>query len=220
MKMKTNYVKSFLLVGLCTLFFYTSSAQLTITNDGNVGVGVDNPISKFAVNDSGAANVSLYVRNRNVTDCSFGIKSTVNIPDPASTSNAFTAIQGIISCGNGGTKGVFGQSFRGSALSSGKAFGVYGNAGNATSGYNYGLYGLLSGSNNGAAVYGVTGTSNLEENTAGIFAGYFKGRVYVSNYLSVGNKNSSYPVDVTGTVRATSFFNFIRRTTERKYCIN
>jgi len=50
-------------------------------------------------------------------------------------------------------------------------------AGNATSGYNYGVYGWLAGTNNGAAVYGsITGD---DVNTTGRYAGFFDGPVYV-----------------------------------------
>lgn len=69
--------------------------------------------------------------------------------------------------------------------SSCRAYGIYGVAGNATSGYNYGLFGRLSGSNNGAAVYGTI--SNVENgiNTGGQYAGYFNGATKVVGDLTV-----------------------------------
>lgn len=199
--MKTNYVKSFLVLGLTTLFFYTSSAQLTITTDGNVGVGVDNPLSKFSINTPGASRITSYILNTSSTSGSVGLRSAVTTPAPSSAGYLFTSIEGILTSGCGNAVGVYGQSYNPSVTSSGRAFGVFGAAGNATSGWNYGLYGSLMGSNNGAAVYGVTGSSD-QEDTEGQFAGYFIGNVYVSDYLSVGMKEASYPIDVYGEVRA------------------
>lgn len=201
MKMKTNYVKSLFLLGLTTLFFYTSSAQLTITTDGNVGVGVDNPLSKFSVNSIGATNVTSYIKNTSSTSGSVGLRSTATTPAPSGISAVFTAIDGSIISGCGNAIGVYGQSYNPSVTSSGRALGVFGVAGNATNGWNYGLFGSLTGTNNGAAVYGVTGSTD-QENTEGKFAGYFKGQVYVSNFLSVCRKTASYPIDVTGQIRA------------------
>jgi len=199
--MKTNYVKSVLLLGLTTLFFYTSSAQLTITTNGNVGVGVDNPLSKFSINDPGLSNITSYVKNTSLVSGSVGLRATVTTPAPSSSPYIFTALQGFLTSGYGSTTGIFGQSYNASVTYSGRAFGVYGSAGNATSGYNYGLYGILLGSNNGAAVYGTLDASE-QEDTGGKFAGYFKGQVYVSNFLSVCRKTASYPIDVTGQIRA------------------
>lgn len=199
--MKTNYVKTLFLLGLTTLFFYTSSAQLTITTNGNVGVGVDNPLSKFSINSTGATNITSYVRNTSATSGAVGFMSTVATPAPSNAGALFTGIQANITSGCGNATGVFGQSYNGSVTTSGRAFGVYGVAGNATNGYNYALFGSLTGSNNGAAVYGVTGSTD-QENTEGKFAGYFKGQVYVSNFLSVCRKTASYPIDVTGQIRA------------------
>ncbi len=199
--MKTNYVKTLFLFGFTTLFFYTSSAQLTITTDGNVGVGVDNPLSKLSVNSIGATNVTSYIKNTSSTNGSVGLMSTATTPAPSGIGAVFTAIDGNMLSGCGNAIGVYGQSYNPSATFSGRALGVFGVAGNATSGWNYGLFGSLTGSNYGAAVYGVTGTTD-QEDTEGIFAGYFKGNVYISDYLSVGMKVAYYPIDVNGEVRA------------------
>ena len=47
--------------------------------------------------------------------------------------------------------GVYGTAFTDSPISSKRSFGVIGKAGNATSGYNYGVLGILSGTQNGGA---------------------------------------------------------------------
>ena len=67
----------------------------------------------------------------------------------------------------------------------GRAFGVIGCAGNATTGWNYGIFGRLLGSCDGAAVYG---TTSVEENGIQLsqrYAGYFNGDVGISGDLTV-----------------------------------
>ncbi len=77
--------------------------------------------------------------------------------------------------------GVYGVSYRSSPISYGRTYGVYGLAGNATTGYNYGLYGYLYGTNNGTAVFG---TTSGDVSIAGRYAGYFKGDVYITGLMS------------------------------------
>ncbi len=67
----------------------------------------------------------------------------------------------------------------------GRAFGVLGTAGNATSGYNYGVFGSLTGSGNGAGVVGSI-DYNLGSSIQGKYAGYFYG-----NVLSTGTMSAS-----------------------------
>lgn len=87
-----------------------------------------------------------------------------------------------------GVRGEIGP-VNGPDLNSGRSFGLFGKAGYATSGWNYGVYGQIVGAHNGAGIYG---TSNISENGTyvdGRYAGYFNGNTKV-----VGNLN------VTGTV--------------------
>lgn len=81
--------------------------------------------------------------------------------------------------------GIRSEAVKSTPNSSCRAYGIYGVAGNATSGYNYGLFGRLCGSNNGAAVYGTI--SNVENgiNTGGQYAGYFNGATKVVGDLTV-----------------------------------
>jgi hypothetical protein len=179
-------------------------AQLTVVENGNVGIGISNPASKFAVNDSGDAKNTVYIRNSSLESGAYALSTITSTPSPGySDGSEYVSLGATINSGYGTSRGIIGSCFSSSAQSNGRAFGVYGKAGNATGGFNYGVFGILSGSNQGAAIYGTTET--YEEYTGGSFSGYFKGKVYVSNSLTVGNKSTTYPVDVTGTVRATSF---------------
>jgi hypothetical protein len=69
-----------------------------------------------------------------------------------------------------------------SSVMGGQSWGVYGTAGNATSGYNYGVFGILGGTNNGAGVFG-SARGFGSTNTNGNWAGYFNGDVKITNPL-------------------------------------
>lgn len=60
-------------------------------------------------------------------------------------------------------------------LNQGRAFGVYGQAGFTTSGYNYAVYGNLTSTQDGAAIVGAL--DNLDIKVPGRYAGYFQGDV-------------------------------------------
>lgn len=203
-KMKSsNGIKKAILFILSGMLCMSSFAQLVVVENGNVGVGTSNPLSKFAVNDSGSANYTVYAKNTSAANLAYAIRAVTNTPAPGSGSNAYNAIFGSLNSGNGWAKGVWGQSSNASAQSTGRAYGVYGLASNATNGYNYGVFGVLSGSNNGAAVYGAS-RGYTDEDTQGNYAGYFKGNVYVSSNLTVGNKRTDYQADIEGTLCATT----------------
>ena len=78
--------------------------------------------------------------------------------------------------------GVNASCYSSTALTFGRSFGVYGIAGNATNGYNYGVYGRLFGSNNGAAVVGSL-NYDLGFDISGKYAGYFDGVTKVDGTL-------------------------------------
>jgi len=85
-------------------------------------------------------------------------------------------------------------------------YGVCATAGNGSSGYNYGVFADLAGSNNGAALF-ATENDWMSPWVNGRFAGYFNGRVYATN-MNVGGVNSSYTLHVAGNigVNGTLFF--------------
>jgi hypothetical protein len=63
-------------------------------------------------------------------------------------------------------------------LESGRAYGVLGQAGNATAGYNYGVYGRLTGVQSGAGVYGTI--HSYDQEVHGGYAGFFHGELVVT----------------------------------------
>ena len=77
-------------------------------------------------------------------------------------------------------RGLLGRAIRSNPFSSSRSYGLYGIAGNYTSGWNYGVYGRLQGENNGAGIFGTT-EGDLAIN--GKYAGFFNGDVKVTNTL-------------------------------------
>lgn len=206
MKTSKTIQKVVSIIFVVVITSFTAKAQLNVVSSGNVGIGTTNPLSKLSVNGDGNALWAAYIYNSSAVNSSYGLRVINATPSAAHTNYLFTSIAGTISPGNGGSVGVLGRSFSGTAYSSGRSYGVYGMAGNATSGYNYSVYGLLSGSNNGAAIYGCVDGASNDDDTGGKYAGYFKGTVYMDGYLGIGNKYPSYELDVEGgTVYAATF---------------
>jgi len=87
------------------------------------------------------------------------------------------------------------------------AYGVYATAGNAKSGYNYGVAASLAGCNNGTALF-ATENDWMNEYIPGRYAGYFMGAVHVTDRMSIGNApdSSSYILDVKGDARINGLF--------------
>lgn len=75
-------------------------------------------------------------------------------------------------------RGIFSSAYTSTPQSGGRSYGVCGKAGNCTSGYNYGVYGTLYGSNNGAGIYGTVNDGHHAID--GKYAGYFYGDVKVT----------------------------------------
>lgn len=149
----------------------TTIANSQIYDNGtNVGLGTTSPASLFSVNGNGFSTVTGYFRS------TLGTGSAALRGDAATPSGANNCygVQGVATSGTGYMYGTYGSSTNTTAQNSGRAYGIYGLAGNATSGWNYGVYGRLSGTNNGAAVFG---TLSGDVSIPGTYAGYFDGLI-------------------------------------------
>jgi hypothetical protein len=78
---------------------------------------------------------------------------------------------------------VLGNTYSSTPSGIGRAWGVWGMAGNATSGYNYGVWGMHYGSNDGAGIVG-TVNNNRSICIPGIYAAYFDGDVESTGIIS------------------------------------
>ena len=73
-----------------------------------------------------------------------------------------------------------------SILANIKNYGVYGISGSSISSYNYGVYGCLLASGNGAAIWGSSTIANGID-TNGRYAGYFHGNTYTTGTATITN---------------------------------
>ena len=140
-------------------------AQIQVASTGNVGIGdtlsTNNKLFVKAAGFYGNGIYSLIESNRPNTVAVFGEVEGSASNQIAIFGRATSVISGI-----------------------GRSYGVYGIAGNRTSGYNYGVYGALQGNKNGAGVFGTIATTIPQVN--GKYAGYFYGDTYVTGTLTAG----------------------------------
>lgn len=173
---KTILLAGMMLAAVCT------QAQLKVYENGNVSIGTsETPASAISVGYGGnasynaaitGANSAIYGRRLGPTTTvvqsnpwTYGVTG-INIPD---STFFYVGVKGSVNARNGYPE-------------YGRAFGVFGEAGNATSGYNYGVYGQLNGTKDGAAIYG-TLNPNYTIVSGGRYAGYFSGAVRVQGTL-------------------------------------
>lgn len=146
------------------------SAQIQVASTGNVGIGDTlTTDTKLFVNTTGAYTT--------------GINSVIE-----STEMNATAICGVANGARDTQIAIIGRATNVIPNNRGRSYGVYGIAGNRSSGYNYGVYGTLLGNNNGAGVFGSASSTSpaLIPQINGKFAGYFYGNTYVTGTLTAG----------------------------------
>ncbi|MDD4430687.1 MAG: tail fiber domain-containing protein [Bacteroidales bacterium] len=203
MKNTKRKVATLLALAVCTV----GHTQITVTSDGNVGVGINNPLSKFSINIEGDTLQTVRIYNPDDYHGSTALYASLAVPSSVLSSNQYRAIFGSANPGKGFTFGVHGQSLNVTPLNNGQAYGVCGAAGNAS--LNFGVSGVLNGSNDGAAIIGKAKGSGWGEYTGGKFAGYFVGNVYVSDVLTIGIKPDSdpeYSLEVDGDASVVSLY--------------
>ena len=138
------------------LDFYTNSInRMSITNGGNVGIGITTPVNTLDVIGN-AGSAGNFVNTSSLNDA--GLSGICN--------NVPGAGYGMI--GQGGGIGVSGQAF---LTGTGNRYGLYGIGSNGTN--NYGVLGIASG---GTAAYGIYGTAS--GGSASNYAGYFVGATF------------------------------------------
>lgn len=181
--------KLYLSLIVIALFSAKSFAQIEVYSNNNVGIGTSSIVSSMlSVNHTGSSSWTSYFFKES-TDYSTGaIWARKDKPIGGGTFGY--GIYGYIPSGDGKAIAIKGKSYSGTAYSSGRAYGIRGEAGNATDGWNYGVYGQLLGSNEGAGVYG---TLYDDRDVGGRYAGYFYGNTKIIGTLYVNS--TSYTSD-------------------------
>lgn len=160
------------------LFSVVCNAQLKVNSNGNTLLGTTSgtPLSLLNVNTLGRSDSQV-----SITGTTVGLYALRS--GSAHWGNAIEGRSGIANTSF--ATAVRADVESDSPLNSGRAFGVLGVAGNATTGWNYGVFGRLGGTNNGAGVYGTSNPTENGVNTGGRFAGYFNGPTKVVGNLTV-----------------------------------
>ena len=181
---------------------FSQSPALKVNTWENVSIGPSSPTAEYSYklsifNSTGGA---LYIHD-NATSSMSGVNVVLpNLGTGSGLAMYRSAVSStVLSGGSGYDFALKGSSFNLSPQASGRAYGVYGEAGNATNGCNYGVFGLLRGSNNGAAICGRIPSDYVL--IPGKYAGYFDGRIYMSERLGIGITAPTEALDVVGSIR-------------------
>lgn len=173
-------MKKLVIVSLLCVFTSAVFAQLKVTSDGKVGVGItETPVSNFVVGTVGEQ----YIRNVFKSDIvTMRVHNTGN--SPYSIGYWGTALQiGTEVSSARGDKGIDCGVGKSAPSNSGRAIGIAGIAYNATPGYNYGVIGSLLGGNSGTGILGTVG-NDQGLYIDGTYAGYFYGNVKVTGTIN------------------------------------
>ncbi|OFX43499.1 MAG: hypothetical protein A2W95_01085 [Bacteroidetes bacterium GWA2_40_14] len=152
-------------------------AQIEVYSNNKVGIGTTGTVnSMLSVNHLGYSYWKGYIYNTADANSNGAFAASISQPTNASYWNI--ALQGSATAGLGSVVGVRASAYTSTpSTASSKAYGVYATAGNAYSGRNYAVYGLLQGTNNGAAIFGTLNSDVVLDNK---YAGYFYGTTKVN----------------------------------------
>lgn len=181
------------------------NAQLKVDNSGNVGIklGTSTPLSTLSIGGVGTSTykVSIYNNENGVYYNRTGSTGLYSAYGLFSHSD-LTPLNSLALRGNSSLPTLQG---------SGRAWGLLASASNATSGYNYGVMGVLNGTGDGA---GIVGTVNQTDVCIeGMYAGYFEGDVYVTGVLTgnpVVNSDKRYKKNILNLDTKTTLNNVLK----------
>ena len=193
-----------ILLTLIVLFTLNSYAQLRVYSNGNIGIQ----------NDSTSINSPLVVGNGStgangiaVVACdTFKGAEFIGLGTGNDYSSWTYGVRGVSQPSKNMHVGVEGQASLSNPNGLYRAIGVRGIAGNATPGYNWGVYGLLTGKNGGAAIYGTSDGSDWGQFISKErYAGFFRGNVHIEGTLTATTITN--PSDIAYKTNITSFSN-------------
>ena len=181
---------------IAAMFAAGMYAQLVVEETGKVAVGYEgnaSVVSDFAVNSKGLSAATAHIKSQGNTYGLYVDESLEEVPipaksDPDDPKSPPTYYQyGVYSkttpINYGYTYGVYGKSCGITEYNNGRSFGLYGIAGNAKTGFNYGVFGTLHGNKNGAGVYGSSVSDDNGYDVGGRYAGFFRGDVIATGSI-------------------------------------
>lgn len=165
--------KRIIVILLCALYALCSYAQLTVSNNGWVGVGTLTPANSILSVGEGNSHFVATINASQFDKCGLYVDAHGNGQLPFAIGiQANSIIQN-----NTHKIGVFGNAMQSSSDVGARAIGVRGLAGNTPDGYNYGVLGSIGGNSNGAGVFG--SSYGLMLNMGSRYAGFFHGTTEV-----------------------------------------
>ena len=188
-------MKKIIFIGLLSMCASVIFAQLKVTSDGKVGIGLSStPISRLAVGHVGDPTYPNYFYSNNNTMCVWSTGSSSNL------GNLTIALRTIMEANSSRIYvGLHTEARKNSPSNSGRSIGILAAAGNAT--YNQAVIGMLGGSNNGAGIFGTVNDSHGGGiSMDGRYAGYFYGNVKVTGTINgtvIGPSDYRFKQNVT-----------------------
>lgn len=180
--MKKTFV-SMLMIASC---FSVANAQLIVDANGHIGLNMetaDTIKSNIGINSLGSETTAVtMIQDGTVHSTGIGLFRKGNYPKSGTMLMGISA--GCEIQNNQHNIGVYGRAWSSTMKTEGRAFGVMGIGGGATHGWNYGVCGMLTGTNYGAGVYG-SSTWDNGNFVPGLYAGYFNGKVGITEDLEV-----------------------------------
>jgi hypothetical protein len=179
-------MKKELIFMICLCCMTKAYSQLVVNQNGNVSIqSSEIPLSSLSINGAGRSDYQMAL---------YSMKSGIYAEIADGIAGAWTHGSKFV---NHNTGSNFWVGVRADvypidyvARNTGRSFGLFGVAGYATPGWNYGVFGRIDGSNNGAAIYGTSDPSDNGSYIDGMYAGYFNGNTKVIGNLTVtGNIN-------------------------------
>lgn len=172
----------FLIFLFLTAFSFSSTGQIKVFSNNYVGINYDaTPLSRFVINAAGSSAFQAYIYNPTIPISGGGL-ATVSEMGPGGSNHIWAHYSQAYIGSSDNLYGILSAAYSSTAYSTGRAYGIYGQAGNATSGYNYAVYGYLTGTNYGAAVFGtINGLGDVGLSQQ--YAGYFRGDVKCENII-------------------------------------
>ena len=191
-----------------------ANAQLKVANNGKVGVniGTSTPLSRLSVSCTGDTLTEVAMQKSGINSINdvmtAVLQGNTSLITPQSyclkATNDNMASQDVYAISAKTNMSLMGkciginseagpnEAFDVSSLPSymqglfqSKSYGVYATAKNLTNGYNYGVFGAITGTRNGAGIYGAT--SETSYCIPGKYAGYFYGQTRVNGTFYATN---------------------------------
>jgi hypothetical protein len=179
--MKTLLKFSYLLLFFIA-YSLNSNCQIKVFNNNYVGINCSTtPASRFVINTTGSAPWQAYIYSPSISTTGGALASYCETGTGSSTFNISHIAITVTGSANY-LMGIKAMAYSNTPLTQGRTYGIYAQAGNGITGFNYSVYGYLSGTNYGAAVFGaVNGYGDVALTDQ--YAGYFRGKVKCENII-------------------------------------